>query len=244
MAQADWADISGVLSTAAVARGVTGAFTPPNGGGTFIYGFHSLDGTSIGAFGKYVDLTNFTPTGTGPSTADGGGSIRGAVKRLASTNNTGFSPFLYFAAQGSPPSVNDIGYMIGLKDTDPYTIAIAKGTLITGIQDDDTDVTILRESSAQYDMADDLWHHLRLDAVVQPNGDVLLQAYANDLSVNPVTAPVWAAISGMTDYIDDRLRINTDSAPLLGGYCGFGFAVQESINRRAAVDAVEAYRAV
>lgn len=242
MAEADWGDVSSGLSTSAVARGVTAGITPPNGGGTFVYGWHSLDATSTGAVAKYVDLTNFTPTGTGPAAADGGGSIRGAVKRLSSSNTTGFSPYLFFAAQGSPPSVNDTAYMIGLSDADPYEIVLAKGTLIAGLAETEADVTVLRRSSAQYNISDDLWHHLRLDVLVEPNGDVLLQVFANDLTVNAVTAPSWAAISGMTQYLDDRLQINTDSAPLLGGYCGFGFAVQEAINRRAAVDAIEAYR--
>jgi len=243
MGQSDWGDVSSGLTTAAVARGVTAAITPPNGGGSFTYGMHSLDGTSIGAVAKYVGLANFTPTGSGPATADGGGSIRGAVKRLASSGNTGFSPYLFFAAQGSPPDVDDMAYMIGLSDADPYKIVVAKAPLISGLNATEDDVTILASSSAEYDIADDLWHHLRLDVLVEPNGDVLLRAKSSDLSGHPLTLPDWVAIAGISDYIDDRLRINTGSAPLLGGYCGYGFAIAEALNRRAAFDGIEAYRA-
>ncbi len=243
MGQADWNDLGSCLTTATLMRGVTAGLTPPNGGGSFVYGYNSLDATVTGAHGKYVDLSGFTPTGSGPAVADGGGSVRGAVKRVASTNNTGFSPFLFFAAQGSPPSVNDEAYMLGLLDADPYEIVLAKGLIVGGIVEGDDDLTILARSSAQYNISDDLYHHLRLDVIVEPNGDVLLKVFENDLTVNPITAPSWSSITGISDYIDDLLQINSGSAPLLGGYCGFAMAVAESLNRRSAFDGIEAYRA-
>ena len=243
MGQADWNDLDSSLTTATLMRGVTAGLTPPNGGGSFVYGYNSLDGTVAGAHGKFVDLSGFTPTGSGPAVADGGGSVRGALKRVASTNNTGFTPMLFFAAQGSPPSVNDAAYMLGLLDADPYEIALAKGPIVGGIVEGGDDLTILRRSSAQYAMSDDLWHHLRLDTIVEPNGDVLLQVFENDLSVNPITAPVWASVPGISDYIDDLLQIASGSAPLLGGYVGFAMAISNALNRRAAFDGIEAYRA-
>jgi len=236
MGQNDWTDLTSILSAAAVARGVTAGITPPNGGGSFVFGFNSLDGTSIGAVGKYCSLANFIPTAAG-------GSIRGALKRLSSSANTGFSPFLIGCAAGV--TVNDTAYLLGLQDEDPYKIVLVKSTIISGVNTDDTAVTTLRSSSAEYQISDDDWHHLRLDVIVQDNGDVLLSVFENaDLVTNDVTAPVWTAVAGMTDYIDDRLQINTGSAPLTpGGYWGFGYAVSEAINRRAAVDAIEVYRA-
>lgn len=237
MGQSDWTDLTSTpLSAAAVARGVTAGITPPNGGGSFVYGYNSLDGTSTGVVGKTVNLANFIPTAAG-------GSIRGAVKRLSSTGTTGFSPFFIACAAGI--TTTDSAYLLGLEDADPYKIVLVKTTIVSGVNTDDTAVTTLRESSAEYQISDDEWHHIRLDVIVQDNGDVLLSVFENaNLAVNDVTAPVWTAVAGMTDYIDDRLQINTGSAPLTpGGYWGFAFAVQEAINRRAAFDAIAVYRA-
>ncbi len=238
MADTDWADVSGILTSAALAFGSTGALTPPNGGGTFVYGYNSLDGTVSGAHGKFIDDTNFKPTGTGLSNPDGGGQISGTIKRLPLASYTGFTPYLFACAQGAPPSVNDTAYMIGLSDESPYRIVLAKATLNTTLSAGAT--SILAQSTAQYAIADDDWHHLRLDVIVQPNKDVLLKVYDNDLTVNNVAAPVWVAVPGISDYIDDALQINTGSAPLLGGYWGFGLALQEALNAGAAFDAIRA----
>lgn len=244
MGQADWHELGGVLAAADLKRGVvfgTGGFTPPNGGGSFVFGYNTLS-DAVGAHGMYVDLTGFTPTGDGLPPPSGGGIVRGAVKRVASPGATGFSPLLFFCCQGSPPSVNDEAYMLGLSDADPYEIVLAKGPILGGLVEADENLAILRRSSAQYNLGDDLWHHLELEVIVEPNGDVLLKAQANNLALNPVTAPVWAAIPGIDDFVDDVLHVNSGSAPLWGGYVGWAFATAGSINRRGAVDALQAYR--
>jgi len=238
MADTDWGDVSSILTSADLAFGVTGALTPPNGGGSFVYGYNSLDGTVSGAHAKFVDDTNFKPTGTGPANPDGGGSISGAIKRLPLASYTGFTPYLFGCAQGSPPAATNAAYMIALSDESPYRIVLAKATLNTTLSAGST--SILGQSTAQYAIADDDWHHVRLDVIVQPNGDVLLQAFASDLSANAVGSPSWAAIPGLSDVIDDRLQIETGSAPLLGGYWGFGFALSEALNAGAAFDAIRA----
>jgi len=247
MGQADWSDLGNSLSTASLARGVTGGIDRPSGGGDFVYGFNSLVGTVTGAAGKYVDLSGFTPTGTLLTAPDGGGSIRGAVKRVASPNNTGFSPFLFFCGQGGPPTVSDNAYMLGLSDADPYTIMLAKGPISSGLVESDENIYVIGESSSQYSMGDGNWHHIRLDAIVQPNGDVLLKVYENDLSSRPIadpSGPNWVNVPGFDGdgFVDDVLQVNTGSAPLWGGYAGFAFAVAESLNRRGAFDGIEAYR--
>jgi hypothetical protein len=243
MGQADWNNLNDSISAASLARGVTAGIQGPAGGNGFVYGYNSLDGTVSGAHGKYVDLSNFAPTGTGLSVPDGGGSVRGCVQRTASPNNTGFTPMLFFCAQGGPPSVNDAAYILGLSDADPYEIVLAKAPIVSGIVDSDENVTILRRSSAQYAIGDNLWHHLRLDAIVEPNGDVLLKCFSNDLAQNPIgSAPDWQTIQGISDFIDDAIQINTGSAPLWGGYMGFAFTFAASLNRRGAFDALEAYR--
>lgn len=243
MGQADWADLGGALLPADLARGVTAGIAGPSGGNGFVYGYNSLDSTVTGAHGKYVDLSGFVPTGSGPSSADGGGSVRGCVRRVASPNKTGFSPMLFFCAQGGPPSVNDEGYILGLLDADPYEIVLAKGPLVGGLIDDSSNLSILRRSSDQFNMGDALWHHIRMDTIVEPNGDVLLQCFSNDLTLHPIgVAPDWQPIAGMSDYIDDAIQINTGSSPLWGGYAGFAFAVAGALNRRGAFDALEVLR--
>jgi hypothetical protein len=247
MGQADWHELDGVLSSASLARGVTAGIAPPPGAGAFVFGYNSLVSDAAGAHGMYVDLPGFTPTGSDPPPAapDGGCSVRGCVKRVASANTKGFTPLLFACAQGGPPSVNDQAYVLGLSDADPYEIVLAKTAIMSGIADDRENVTILQRSSAQYAISGDHWHHLRLDAIVEPNGDVLVRAYANDLALHPLgTAPVWAEIAGFTPggFIDDALQIASGSAPLWGGWLGFAFAVSSGLNRRGAFKALEAYR--
>jgi len=245
MGQADWAVLDSGLDIADLNRGVTAEIDRPNGGGQYVYGFNSLDGTVTGASGLYVIDPDFAPTGSGLAVPDGGCSARCAIKRVSSPSNRGFSPFVFACCQGGPPSVNDKAYMLGLSNADPYEIVLAKGTILGGLNDDDTDITILERSSAQYSMGDGLWHHLRLDAIVQPNGDVLLRGYENDLSAHAIgTTPTWNEITGFTPggLVDGRLHINSGSAPLWGGYLGFAFQVANQINARGAFDGFEAYR--
>lgn len=244
MGQADWNDLQDSTSIATLARGVTAGITGPNGGNGFVFGYNSLDGTVTGAHGKFVDLTNFAPTGSGLSVPDGGGSVRGCVRRVASPNSTGFTPFLFFALQGTnPPSINDQAYMLGLSDSDPYEIVLAKAVIVSGIAELESNTTVLRRSSSQFSIGDGLWHHLRLDVIVQPNGDVLLKCFESDLVTNPISgAADWQPISGMSDYIDDAIQINTGSAPLWGGFAGFAFSFANGLNRRGAFDALEVYR--
>jgi hypothetical protein len=244
MGQADWADLGGSLSAASIARGVTAGIAPP-AGASWVYGYNSLTDTA-GAHGKYVDLPGFNPTGSGLSVPDGGGSVRGCVKRVASPGATGMSPFLFFCCQGGPPTVNDVAYLLGPSNADPYELCLAKGPIVGGIVPEQPDTTILARSSAQYSIGDGLWHHLRLDPIVQPNGDVLIQCFENDLALQPIgVAPDWQPILGFPagGFVDDVLRIATGSAPLWGGWVGFGFASYGELNRRGGFAALEAYRA-
>src|SRR3990167_2709883 len=113
MASADWVALTGGLDQATVDRGVSAGYTPPNGGGSFVHGFHSLVATP-GAVGfrcdPVSDGTNFDPMGKG-------GSIRGAVKRGISGGNTGWAPLLFIGLQGG--AVTDLAYILGLEDADP-----------------------------------------------------------------------------------------------------------------------------
>lgn len=242
MGQPDWAELDDALAAASLRRGVvfgTGGFTPPNGGGDFVFGYNSLLADK-GAHGMYVILPGFDPTGGALPPPAGGGIIRGALKRVASPGASGMSPMLFFAAQGD--SVNDWAYLLGLSDADPYEIVLAKAPIVSGLVESDTSVTILRRSSSQFNLGDDLWHQLELQCIVEPNGDVVLRVQSSDPVTNPVTAPVFAPVLGMDEFVDDNLYVNSGSAPLWGGRCGFAFAVDRAINRRGAFDAIQAYR--
>ncbi len=246
MGQVDWKDLGGALSDASLKRGVTAGIAGPNGTNGYVFGYNSLDSTSIGAHGKYIDLPGFAPTGSDLSAPDGGGYVRGALRRVASPNNTGMTPMLFFCCQGGGPTVNDEAYMLGLSDADPYKIVLAKGPIVGGIVPSSSNLKIIMEGSSEYNMSDGLWHHLSLEPIVQPNGDVLIKCRESNLALRDIHNPQWSTISGFPGdgYIDDALHINSGSAPLWGGYVGFAFAVNASLNRRGAFDALQAARAV
>jgi len=232
MASDDWTELANVLSAGIVARGASGGFTPPNGGGTAVYVAHCLDGTVTGAVGSYCNLANYGPLASG-------GSIRACVKRLSSAANTGFSPFLYILAGGT--DVADNAYLLGLEDRDPYRIVLRKGSILGGIPEA-TDGEYLRRSSDEYQISDDLWHHIRLDALVEPTGDVVLNVYESDLSTHACTAPSWSAITGMAQFVDDVAGVNSGSLPYTSGYAGFASAHQEQISARVAWDHIQLLR--
>lgn len=228
MAESDWSALTGGISSGSLLQGVTAGLTPPNGGGTFVYGFASLD-TTVGAAGLFVTGSGFAPN------ADGGGSVTAAMKRAVGGGATGFSPFLFVCAGSN--AVAATAYMLGLSDASPSRIALVKGVLASGVPGSPVSQPptngVLALSTAT--VAIDEWVHLRLDVVVNANGDVVLNVFENDLTANPVTAPVWAAIPGMAQFIDDALDVNTGTAPLLSGYLGFGFETA-NVTRRGYFD--------
>lgn len=234
MAETDW----GIIGSDAqyVRRGVTAGFTPPNGGSSFVFGFRSTvaEDNSVGLYynptaGKYNPLVDEDSNATG-------GSVRGALQRYTSANALGFSVFLFMNLQGTTTS--EYGYLLGLSNNDPHEIMLAKTTIAAGLDPTDT-ATVLRTSSQTYAVGN--WLHLRLDAIVNPNGDTVLKCFQNDLTTNLVSNPTWAAIAGMDDYIDDSLGINSSANPLAGGYAGFGFE-SSIVSAHALVDHVEVYR--
>jgi hypothetical protein len=227
MAESDWTSLADALDTATVARGVTSGATPPSGGGTFVYGANSLV-LADGGFGLYYNAVDFAPMAKG-------GSVRGAVQRGVSGGKTNFSPFLFLCLQGN--SVNDEGYLLGLSDEDPHKVSLVKGVLASGIPSASPgDLGVLRKSTGTFSAG--TWLHLRLDAVVNTNGDVILKCYRNTASV---ASPTWEAIPGMTDFTDDSLSINTGSAPFTSGYAGFGGHVAD-VTRRMYWDQIEVHR--
>ncbi len=236
MSESDWTFLSDDPGQAAIDRGATNGEARPNGGGNFAFGFNSLivDPNRVALF------TN--QAGFAPTPALKGGSTRLAIKRGISGGPTGFSGFIFMQLGGT--SGGDNAYMVGLGDRDPYSIILAKDKISNGTQDvapnskTQGGFGILARSLATF--AQDTWLHLRLDTIVNQNGDVLLQVFRNDLNLNTVTVPVWVPEPGLENFVDDQLGVNTGSQPLTSGRMGFGFESRD-VNRRIFVDHVEAF---
>lgn len=233
MSSADWTECTDSLASGSVARGVTAGLGAPSGGGSFVYGFHSLD-VSIGAVASFCNLTDFAPSAKG-------GSVRGVVSRRSSGGKTGFSAFLFAGLQGT--SVNDYAYLLGVSDADPAHLVLCKRPLVAGALDLAPDAPangVLRRSTST--VAIGAYSHLRLDMIANENGDVRLQVFANDLDAHPIgTSPVWTPIAGMDEFVDDALSVNTGSEPFTSGRFGFGFRTSD-VTRRATIDHVEVFR--
>jgi len=231
MSEANWTVLNDGLDIATVDRGATSGITPPSGGGSYIYGFNSL-AAAEGAVGLFCNALNYAPMAKG-------GSIRGCIQRGPGGGPTGFSPFFFLAGQG--PSVNDSAYLIGLSDDVPHRVVIKKGMIANGIGGYDS-VGVLRASTSTF--AQGTWLHLRLDVTLQDNGDVILEAWRNDLDAHPLGTPEsWVLIPGLTDFVDDQLGINSGSQPFTSGRAGFGFRVDD-VTRRGFFDHIELMRQV
>ncbi len=246
MASTDWNTLTDGLATASLVRGVTGSPTPPNGGGSFIYGMRSVVAVT-GAAGLYTAQADYAPIvagAGGPPVSVGGVSIRGAIMRGTSLAE-GFAPMFFVALQGA--SVNDEGYIIGLEDTAPHRVVVRKGRVVDGVPMA-TSLNSLLRSQETKNLGE--WWHIRLDQIVNLAGDVVLRAYENDLSTYPVSAPVWeememdGANDGVGGFIDDALGANSGSLPYdSGGYVGFGMQVSQ-LTRRGYWDHIEIARQI
>ena len=223
MAQSDFTLFPGSLATAVVARGVTNGFTPPNGGGSWVYGWHTLQ-SGDGAVGMHYNDVNFAPTVRGVS-------ARVALRRVSGED---CSPMLFGCLQGA--DVGHVGYLLGLAhDESPARLVLLKGAPSSGLELSKAIV----QSTGSYQV--DQWLHLRLDVIVQPSGDVHLQVFENDLDAHAVTSPVWVAVPGMENFVDDALGINGGGAPYLGGYVGMAY-YSGAVGRYAFVDHFEVFR--
>ncbi len=233
MALADWSLLADAASSSSIKREpVTAAVvTPPNGGGTFTLAMHSLV-NAAGVVGYYSALTNFAPT-------DSGADVTGTVSKAGSAG-TLHSEFL-FACLGGPNSTDNC-YLLGLSDSEPAHIILRKGQLAYGCPDVAPGTQgVLRRSAATF--AKGKWVHLKLEVIVQPNGDALINVYQSDLGAHVVGSPSWAAIAGMAAFTDDAAQINTGSAPLVAGRMGFAM-VSAEINRIGAFDEITTARQI
>ena len=230
MASTDWTYLNNGLDLATVDRGVTAGIARPPGGGNFLFAFNSLAAVQ-GAVALFANLVDFAPMAKG-------GSIRGCIQRGPSGGPTGFSPFLYLCCQGT--SINDYAYLLGLSDEDPHRIILRKGLVQSGLTTQSPG--ILLASSESFLLG--TWLHLRLDVIVNLNGDVVLEAWWNNLDLHPLgTAPSWQPIAGMPQFLDDHLGINSGSQPLTSGRGGFGIMVKDA-TRRCFFDHIELLRQI
>jgi hypothetical protein len=72
----------------------------------------------------------------------------------------------------------------------------------------------------------------------------VLKVFQNDLAAHALgTPPDWQPVSGMVEFIDDHLGINSGSQPLTSGRGGFGCSVKD-VTRRSFFDHVELFRQV
>lgn len=225
MASSNLTLCTGVLSSSDCARGVTTGTTKPNGGGNFVYAMNSRT-AAAGTVALFANQASFAPMASG---AD----VSCAMVRLAGGGTSGWSCYLFAALSG--PDVDDVCYLLGLSDGDPCHVELRKGALGGGLPDE-TPLganVVLRRSTLTVPIAE--WVHLRLEAVTQPFGDVILNCYQSDLGANAVSAPSWAAIPGMDAFTDDALGIATGSLPYTSGRAGFGMRTDD-VTRRAAFD--------
>lgn len=230
MAIGDWVIVGGSLNGSQIRRGVTGGATSPNGGGSFVYAFNSIVNTA-GAVGVRSALSGFTPEVKG-------GSVRAAVRRGAGAGPLNFAPMLFVALQAD--DVASSAYILGLEDDDPHHVVLRKGSIVTGVPAVAIGTNGVLARSADTFM-NDTWLHLRLDVILNSNGDVVLRAYRNDLGAHDVASPVWTPIDGVDPFVDDALGINSGSVPLAGGYTGFAFQAKD-VGRRGYFDEIELLR--
>lgn len=212
MASGDWAELPNGLSGSICKKGVTAGVAGPNGGGVYRYVFNMLS-TATGVASLRCGIANFAPTSSGVA-------ISGAMIR-ATTANSGIAPFIYGLLDADDVD-GSFCYILGLSDAEPAHIELRKGLLSIGLPDE-TPLgvnTVLRRSTAT--IPGNTWVHLRLEAIINSNSDVVLNCYRNNLDSHTVESPVWEAIPGMTQFIDDFAGINSGSIPYAGGYAGFG----------------------
>lgn len=198
------------ISKGAIAAAAVGA-PAHSGSNNFVHAFHSLQDVSGVAGYLYNAVASFNPIVAGK-----GGSFTIAMRKY--TENQYYAPMIAFLF-GTNVATSQ-AYVLGLSNSAPYQFVLRKGLLADGL--DPSDASVLRKSDESFSDYS-LWHHLRLDVLINPNNDVRVNVYKNDLDVNDVDAPSWEAVPGMESYIDDAVGVLSGSVPLTGAkYAFFG----------------------
>lgn len=197
-------------------RLVTGAFDRPPGGGSFVLGMRTLS-VLTGAHALATNQAGFTPTAAGKDQG-----VRCALQKKSGESCSAF----VFACLQTSADVSNFAYLLGLSEgAEPY-VTLAKRRIVDGIASSAPGALgVLRRSTEPVPLG--AWQHLRLDVVLNLNddaspSDVVLNVFRNDLTKNPVTAPVWAPVPGIDRFVDDIIGGNTGSPPLGPGRIGLG----------------------
>ncbi len=237
MSSVDWAETSDCASQAAVPHGVVNAAAVgggPPGGGSFVYAANSAT-NAPGAVMLYTAVTGFSPVTKGCD-------VRGALQRGVSGGATGYSAWLFAQLQG--PSSLFGAYMLGLADGGSAAHLVLQRAAPAGGMPDNAPGTsssgTLRRSAATY--APGTWVQLRLEVVLNTNGDVVVNCYQNDLTAvgASVSTPTWVPVPGMDQLVDDAVGWNLSNllargptAPLSPGFMGFGMQSSNAARRAA-----------
>lgn len=223
MAQADWTELKGSIDPLVLRREIvtSSVVAMPSLAADHAIGFNS------GA--NFVHGVSALASASTFASAGHGAQITGVVQRGVSGGASGWSAFLF--AQAGGPDVADSAYMLGLADGNPSRIVLAKRPIGLGLADSPPGTNgVLRRSAIDFANIGD-WVHLKLEAIVEPNGDVLLRAKKNNVLAHGVNSPVWDDILGMDDFVDDNLAVNSRSNPLTSGLMGFGTRMDD-VQRR------------
>jgi hypothetical protein len=171
--------------------------------------------TVEGVVGLYCALANFNPLAEG-------GVISGALKKATATD---LAVWMFLSAGGN--DVSDEAYLLGLSEESQSHIILRKGAHAIGLPDDPPGSSgVLARSTNTYNV--DTWVHLKLEQVVNPSGDVVLNVYEDEDT--DVSSPSWVKIPGMSDvpggveetaFIDDAIGANSGSLPFTAGRAGF-----------------------
>jgi hypothetical protein len=233
MAEADWTTLTNGLTSANVRSGVSMApdFEPPNG--SFVY-FYNVVGSTAGVAARRVSLTNFNPTAYGK-----GGSLWACMRRWGS-GLTGIYPFIAFLDGLDVATAQ--GYILGLTNETSSRLMLKKGAISGNLLSSDSG--LLRISDGSYGAS---WHEPRLDLIVNPQGDVVLNVYNSDLETYEPGSEVWTVPSGMEMYVDDSGGILSGSPPLLGTspngyYLVYGMYSEGSLARACLFDYMKVRR--
>lgn len=236
MAEIDWNPSTGSAPTSSIAWTVGRVVTPPSGGGLNTLAVNALV-ANPGAMIWHINLPSFIPT-------DAGGIIQAVMRRFTGgSGGNGWSSWIWFCGQGT--NIGDQAYLLGLTEGNPGRIVLRKGALSEGVPDaappvvdgDPLTQGVLRRSTDTIALGTDV--HLKLSVRRNANGEVVLRTRRNNLATNPASSPVWEAVPGMTDFIDDQASIATGSPSLLSGYCGIGTRMTGAY-QRAMFDVIRA----
>ena len=150
------------LDIATVDRGVTAGIARP---GRRVPLRLQLALGGRGLRGLFANLASFAPMAKG-------GSIHGVVQRAPGGGPTGFSPFLFLCCQGNARSTTARTCSALRRRSAPHRAPQGRGDGGPALTDGPG---VLLKSAASFAQA--TWLHLRLDVIVNTNGDVVLKVF-------------------------------------------------------------------